>query len=114
MVAEHFQNCAQSTNQRNIIPPEWKEEYKLIDNIDEQIYTSLTQPIILKELQIAVLESPKRKAYGLINIIYKDLQILLPLIQKQLPDLFNSILQMQQILKDWLKANIYLILKPKL
>ncbi|GES85475.1 RNA-directed DNA polymerase from mobile element jockey-like [Rhizophagus clarus] len=82
-------------------------------NIDDEIYFLLIQPITLKELQTAVTDSSKGKAYGPICITYENLQILLPSFQEQLLDLFNSILRTQQIPSNWLKANIYPIPKPK-
>ncbi|GBB95138.1 hypothetical protein RclHR1_24840004 [Rhizophagus clarus] len=106
-------NQTRSTNNVKSLPLEWLIEYELMESIDPQIYSITLDTITMEELHQAVYDSPKKKACKPTTISYKDLQIFFPALKDQLLSLFNKILTIQQIPKDWLEANIYPIPKPK-
>ncbi|GBC03229.1 hypothetical protein RclHR1_05020006 [Rhizophagus clarus] len=69
--------------------------------------------ISLEELTDVITNLPKGKAHSPTNITYEDIQLLFPATKELLLELFNNILEIMVIPDDWLKTNIYLILKPK-
>jgi hypothetical protein len=112
-VNNHFQNVAGTISVNKEIPPEWIEDYKPLENVDQQIYNPLNDPISLDELEKNINELPSKTANGPNNISYEDLKLLTLEIKQYLVDLYNTILKTKEIPQEWLNANVYPIPKPK-
>jgi ribonuclease HI len=113
LVANHFQNCAGSINCEKEIPDEWIDEYRPKEELSESIYDSVLTPITLEEIIEIGKMLPGKKANGPTGISYEDIKLTLIPLKEILQEIFNEILETGTLPKDWLRAHIYPIPKPK-
>jgi hypothetical protein len=73
----------------------------------------LNNVIILEELNEVIKATPTDKASGVNKIVYKDYKLSGIKFRTYLLILYNEILRIGKILKEWKQAVIYPILKPK-
>ncbi|PKY33574.1 DNase I-like protein [Rhizophagus irregularis] len=113
VVAKHFQNCAGSTNSFKEIPQDWIEEYQPKEYISPSIYDSILKPISIEELLKTAKMLPRGKATGPSGMTYEDIKLTIEPLKELIQDIFNEILETGNLPKDWLRAHIYPIPKPK-
>ncbi|CAB4418121.1 unnamed protein product [Rhizophagus irregularis] len=113
LVANHFQNCAGSVNCEKEIPDEWTNEYKPKEDILKSVYDEVLFPITIEELIETAKMLPPKKATGPTGITYEDIKLTIEPMKGMLLEIFNDILSTGELPKDWLKAHIYPIPKPK-
>lgn len=113
LVADHFQNCAGSINHEKEITPEWIDEYRPKEDISTSIYDSVMVPITIEELIETAKSLPGKKATGPTGIAYEDIKLTIEPLKELLQEIFNEILETGELPKDWLRAHIYPIPKPK-
>ncbi|EXX70897.1 hypothetical protein RirG_083450 [Rhizophagus irregularis DAOM 197198w] len=113
IVAEHFQNCAGSINRIKEIPQDWIDEYQPKDEISSSIYDSVLKPISIEELLETAKMLPGEKATGLTGMSYEDIKLTIEPLKELIQEIFNDILETGNLPKDWLRAHIYPIPKPK-
>jgi exonuclease III/ribonuclease HI len=109
----HFQTCAGGINEEKLIPDRWINQYTPKNNIDENIYNSLMDEPTIQEWNEVLKQLPSDKAAGPSKITNEML--------KHLGDKMNSVLwkfvcacfKLNDIPKEWKKANVYPIPKPK-
>ncbi|CAB4431027.1 unnamed protein product [Rhizophagus irregularis] len=113
LVANHFQNCAGSVNCEKEIPDEWTNEYKPKEDILKSVYDEVLFPVTIEELIKTAKMLPLKKATGPTGITYEDIKLTIEPMKGMLLEIFNDILTTGELPKDWLKAHIYPIPKPK-
>ncbi|PKB98930.1 DNase I-like protein [Rhizophagus irregularis] len=110
---DHFKGFVGSMNREIDVPDEWIQEYKAINEINEDIYKEVLYPITDEEWDEMVDLMPVGKASGPTNIIYEDIKKSPKEFNDLLKNLINDIFEKQKLPIDWKKANIYPIPKPK-
>ncbi|GBC14866.2 hypothetical protein GLOIN_2v1485349 [Rhizophagus irregularis DAOM 181602=DAOM 197198] len=114
-VADHFQNCAGTISIDKELPEDWKEEYNSGTHIHipSFAYDKVLEKISIEEILEAAKELPQGKASGPSGITYEDIKLTILPLKEYIQEIFNDILETEEIPKQWLKANIYPIPKPK-
>jgi exonuclease III len=110
---KHFQTIANSINSYKEIPTSWKAQYQPIDNIDENIYENLLAQVTKEELLGVIRDKPNGKAVGPSGISYEMYKNSSPKVIDQLLMIISDIFEHHRIPKEWKRANVYPIPKPK-
>ncbi|EXX57697.1 hypothetical protein RirG_204730 [Rhizophagus irregularis DAOM 197198w] len=114
-VADHFQNCAGSISIDKEIPEDWKEEYnpRTQPHVPSFAYDKVLEKISIDEILEVAKDLPSGKASGPSGITYEDIKLTILPLKDHIQEIFNDIMDTEEIPKQWLKANIYPIPKPK-
>ncbi|CAB4431081.1 unnamed protein product [Rhizophagus irregularis] len=102
-----------SVNCEKEIPDEWTNEYKPKEDILKSVYDEVLFPVTIEELIETAKMLPLKKATGPTGITYEDIKLTIEPMKGMLLEIFNDILTTGELPKDWLKAHIYPIPKPK-
>jgi hypothetical protein len=112
-VVKHFQSIAGSQNKEKDIPENWKDDYQVKENIDENVYKNLMDIPKLEEIKITINNLAKEKAAGPSEITYELFKLALDDYIEKLRQLIGLIFNQQEIPVEWKNTYIYPILKPK-
>lgn len=93
ITADHFQNCAGSINKEKEISESWKQEYLPKENISDDIYIEVTNPIIIEEILETAKLLPKGKATRTTEITYEDIILMIEPLKEFIQQMFNKILE---------------------
>ncbi|GBC05624.1 hypothetical protein RclHR1_06320002 [Rhizophagus clarus] len=95
------------------IPVEFRPYYAPIQTIDQAQYDCALEEITNDEILATFASLPNHKAPGISGITYEDLKHIHPDIIQYTTDLFNLCLRTSSIPRDWKKALLFPIPKPK-
>jgi hypothetical protein len=114
-VVDHFQNCVGTISVDKELPDYWKQEYDSNNqtHILPSAYDSVMEHITIEEILEVTKELPNGKACGPSGITYEDIKLTILPLKNSIQEIFNEIMDSEKIPKQWKKANIYPIPKPK-
>ncbi|GES97748.1 hypothetical protein GLOIN_2v1847066 [Rhizophagus clarus] len=95
------------------IPVEFRPYYAPIQTIDQTQYDCVLEEITNDEILATFKSLPNHKAPSISGITYEDLKYVHPDIIQYTTDLFNLCLRTSSIPRDWKKALLFPIPKPK-
>ncbi|GET03452.1 RNA-directed DNA polymerase from mobile element jockey-like [Rhizophagus clarus] len=121
---QHFQLLGSSSKEELIqsikpysnlgdIPEEFRPFYAPIQTIDQTQYDCVLEEITNDEILSTLKSLPNHKAPGISGITYEDLKHVHPNVIQYTTDLFNLCLRTSSIPRDWKKALLFPIPKPK-
>jgi exonuclease III len=112
ILSNYYSSLFKHTSIPSSLPPIWEKEYKPINNIKEEWYSNLLDPISNTEIQSTINSLPNNKAPGPSLISYDIIKLLLsPTLLQFLSILFNSIILTKSIPIQWKNHNIFPISK---
>ncbi|GBB95489.1 hypothetical protein RclHR1_02550001 [Rhizophagus clarus] len=109
----HFQTIAGSINRKKPLQGRWKDQYQPLRHINENIYSKLMDLPSRDEWLDVIRNLPKGKATGPSGIFNEMLQHLSPTAHDVLYYLICKIIQFGYLPKQWKKATVFPIAKPK-
>ena len=111
--AKHFKKITDNIVEKDEeLENYWAEEYKPREDINDEIYEDLLNPINTEEWITTIKNLPKNKASGLSKITYDVIQRCSGKFLDILQKFYNILLKIGLLPKIWSKGVIYLIPKP--
>ncbi|GBB86125.1 hypothetical protein RclHR1_12590006 [Rhizophagus clarus] len=118
LTRQHFQSYASSTRSThytspNDLPSPWNEIYLLRQDINNNIWDSLLQPLTMDDLDLVIHDAAKYKAPGPSKITYEDIKHLGYQARSYLLHIYNYCFINNCIPSAWKLAYIFPIPKPQ-
>ena len=97
----------------DIDKPLWNSVYEPLTHVGDNTFDTLSSYITLEELTLALAETPNNKAAGPSKLTYECWRKADAKVHTTLLEIFNRVLDEEEMPPAWKRANIILIPKPK-